>query len=442
MINNNLYNVLQLINSHNQSTTNGEIKIACNLDKFSGTLFFDSFDDINYISQKVQSHYKIFNISRNDGLLTINSRKYYSYGFKITISEYYKYIRFSFSSKMLRMMENESKYIDYIEEFFSTIQFDISRDYIKKFLRPSLVEVHVDIFGAGPHRDWTIARKLLIDNVLSDKPVNTKKVKINKYYDGGYETLTINKNNKPLLIKEMLETTSGNDGDRLCSKVTVYDKLYDIMVLKYGINKHWMKAYSQQLFGLDKNEIDYFMNAYSKLSTNERKEIHDELSNKIRITRYEFTLTSGYIKKLCGYKKNPLSEIFSYNIQNCIDFKCDLMLHLIQHIWSISKKTRISNKWKTILTISKTINLLRNDNTIKLQPTTRNKDEENMGKASNLNKNTKGLKGRLRTIQNDIDDLFTGGYDVSDALNDLRQSENILISIFDNIIRHNQTYRY
>jgi hypothetical protein len=442
MINNNLHNVLQLVNNHSQSTPNDNIKIACNIDKFSGTLFFDSFDDINYISQQVQSDKDTFSYARNDGLLTINFRWYSSYGFKITLSEYYKYIRFSFSSKMLRMMKNESDYLNFIEEFFTTINFNISRNYIKKFLKPSLVEVHVDIFGHAPHRDWIIARKLLINNVLDDKAVNERKARINKYYDGGYETLTINKNNKPLLIKEMLEIVGDNDVDRLCSSVKIYDKFYDMMVSKYGHNRHWLKVYGKQLFGFNPDEIDYFIDLYSKLTIKERQQIYNELSSRIGITRYEFTLTGGYIKKLCGYKKNPLSEIYTYNIQNCIDFKNDLMLYLINNIWSISKKTRISNRWKLIPVIGKTINLLRNDNIIKLQPTRKNEEEEKMGKASNLNKNTRGLKGRLRTIQKDIYDLFTSGYDVNDAINDLRQSENILTAIFDNIIRYNQSHRY
>ena len=65
-----------------------------------------------------------------------------------------------------------------------------------------------------------------------------------------------------------------------------------------------------------------------------------------------------------------------------------------------------------------------------------------MGKSSKLNKNTKGLKGRLRTIKNEIDYLFTSGYDVNDAMDDLRESSNIITAIFDNVIRYNQTHRY
>ncbi|WP_156955859.1 hypothetical protein [Solidesulfovibrio alcoholivorans] len=441
MINNNLHNVLNFVNNDTQSNNN--IAISCNIDKFSGTLFFDdNYDDINCISQNVQMRNDVFSYTRKDGLLTINFRRYSSYGFKIILSEYYRYVRFSFSSKLLRMCK-ESKYIDYIEEFFSVIQFNISNDYIRKFLRPSLVEVHVDIFGAAAHRDWINARKLLIDNVLDDKPENTQKAKINKYYNANYETLTINKNDKPLLIKEMLETVSDNDNnDKLCSSVKIYDKLYDIMIAKYGINKHWLKAYSQQLFGFNDKEIDYFIDTYSKLTIKERQQVYSELSSRLGITRYEFTLTNAMIKKMCAYKKNPLSEIFSYNIQNCIDFKRDLMLYLINNIWSISRKTRISKQWKLIPIISKILNLLKNDEIIHTQPTKRNNEEEIMGKSSKLNKNTRGLKGRLRTIQKDIDDLFTGGYDVNGAINDLRESSNIITAIFDNVIRHNQIYKF
>lgn len=439
---NNVHNVLNFVNNRKQSNVSGDIAISCNIDKFSGILTFDKYDDVNYISSQVQMRSDIFNVSRKDGIMTINFRKYYSYGFKITLSEYYKYIRFSFSSKMLRMFENESDYLNYVEEFFSTINFSISRDYIRKFLSPNMVEVHVDIFGAGPHRDWINARELLITNVLRNKAANEQKAKINKYYNANYETLTINKNDKPLLIKEMLETISDNDGDRLCSSVKIYDKLYDIMIAKYGHNQHWLRVYSKQLFGFDAKEIDYFIDAYSKLSTIERHEVYDELSSRLGITRYEFTLTNNMIKRMCAYKKNPLSEIYSYNIQNCIDFKRDLMLYLIEYIWSISKKTRVINRWKTIPVISKTINLLKNDAIIELQPTKRNKEEEIMEKSSKLNKNTKGLKGRLRTIQKDIDDLFTGGYDVNDAMDDLRESSNIITAIFNDIIRYNQTYRY
>ena len=441
MINNNLHNVLNFVNNRKQSNVNGDIAIACNVDKFSGTLFFDNYDDINYISSQVQMMSDIFSFVRKDGILTINFRRYSSYGFKIILSEFYRYVRFSFSSKMLRI-KGESKYIDFIEEFFTTIQFNISNDYIRKFLRPTLVEVHVDIFGAAAHRDWIIARKLLIDNVLDDKAENARKARINKYYNTNYETLTINKNHKPLLIREMLETVGENDGDKLCSKVTIYDKFNDIMISKFGTSKHWLKVYAQQLFGFDAKEIDYFIDAYSKLSIKERQQVYNELSSRLGIIRYEFTLTNNMIKKMCAYKKNPLSEIFSYNVQNCIDFKRDLMLYLINNIWSVSKKTRVSNRWKIIPVISKTINLLKNDTIIKLQPTKRNEDEEIMEKSSKLNKNTKGLKGRLRTIQKDIDDLFTGGYDVSDTLNDLRESSNIIRAIFDNVIRYNQTHRY
>ena len=441
MIKSSVNNVLQFVNN-TQLSVNGDIKIACNVDKFSGTLFFDSFDDVNHISQQVQMMSDIFSFVRNDGLLTINFRKYSSYGFKIILSEYYRYVRFTFSSKLLRMCK-ESKYINYVEEFFSTIGFTISTDYIRKFLRPSLVEVHVDIFGASAHRDWINARELLINNVLRNKPENTQKAKINKYYNANYETLTINKNDKPLLIKEMLETISDNENnDKLCSKVTIYDKLYDIMIAKYGHNQHWLRVYSKQLFGFNPKEIDYFIEAYGKLSTKERQQVYNELSSKIGITRYEFTLTYSMIKKMCSYKKNPLNAYYSYNIQNCIDFKVNLMLYLINNIWSISKKTRVSNNWKIIQIISKTINLLRNDNIIKLEPTKRNNEEENMGKSSKLNKNAKGLKGRLRTIQKDIDYLFTSGYDVNDAINDLRESSNIITAIFDNVIRYNQTHRF
>jgi len=438
---NNVHNVLNFVNNRKQSNVNGDIAIACNIDKFSGILTFDNYDDINYISSNVQMRSDVFNVSRNDGIMTINFRKYYSYGYKITLSEYYKYIRFSFSSKMLRMFEKESEYINYIEEFFTTINFSISRDYIRKFLRPSLVEVHVDIFGHAPHRDWINARKLLIDNVLDDKPENAQKAKINKYYNANYETLTVNKNDKPLLIKEMLETVSDNDGDRLCSSVKIYDKFHDIMIAKCGHNQHWLRAYSKQLFGFDAKEIDYFMDIYSKLSIKERKEVYDELSSIQGITRYEFTLTYNMIKKMCSYKKNQLSEIYSYNIQNCIDFKRDLMLYLIGNIWSISKKTRISNKWKTIPVISKIINLIENDNIIKLEPTKPNEDEGKIMHAVKTRKNAKILKGRLKTIQNDINELFTSGYDISDTLDELRESSNIITAIFDNIIRYNQTYR-
>jgi len=440
MINNNLYNVLTFVNNHN-TQSNDNIAIACNLDKFSATLFFDdNYDDINYISSNVQMRSDVFSYTRKDGILIINFRKYSTYGFKIIVSEYYKYVRFSFSSKMLRI-EGESKYIDFIEEFFSTIQFNISNDYIKKFLRPSLVEVHVDIFGASAHRDWIIARKLLIDNVLDDKAENARKARINKYYNTNYETLTINKNHKPLLIREMLETVGENDGDKLCSKVTIYDKFNDIMISKFGTSKHWLKVYAQQLFGFDAKEIDYFIDAYSKLSIKERQQVYNELSSRLGVTRYEFTLTNGFIKKLCAYKKNPLSEIFSCNVQNCIDFKRDLMIYLIEHIWSISKKARISNRWKLIPTISKTINLLHNDSIIKLQPTKPNEDEGKIMHAVKTRKNAKILKGRLKTIQNDINELFTSGYDISDTLDELRESSNIITAIFDNVIRHNQIYR-
>jgi len=437
MINNNLHNVLNFVNNRKQSNVNGDIAIACNVDKFSGTLFFDNYDDINYISSQVQMMSDIFSFVRKDGILTINFRRYSSYGFKIILSEFYRYVRFSFSSKMLRI-KGESKYIDFIEEFFSTIQFNISNDYIRKFLRPSLVEVHVDIFGAAAHRDWIIARKLLIDNVLDDKAENARKAKINKYYDGGYETLTINKVNKPLLIKEMLETVGDNDGDKLCSSVKIYDKFYDIMIAKYGHNRHWLRAYAQQLFGFNDKEIDYFIDTYSKLSIKERKEVYDELSSKIGITRYEFTLTNGFIKRMCGYKKNPLGEIFSYNVQNCIGFKSDLMIYLIGNIWSISRKTRISKQWKLIQIISKTINLLRNDEIITLQPTEPNEEEDKMKKANKLNKEMKQLKGWYRKMMRDIEEVYPSGYDISGAINDAREIANISTAIFDNIINFNR----
>ena len=437
MINNNLHNVLQLVNNH-QSNVNGDIKIACNIDKFCGILFFDDFDDINYISQQVQIRSDIFNVSRKDGILTINFRRYSSYGYKITLSEFYRYVRFNFSSKLLRTLENDSKYIDYVEEFFSTIQFNISRDYIRKFMRPNMVEVHVDIFGAAAHRDWIIARKLLIDNVLDDKAANTQKARINKYYNANYETLTINKNDNPLLIHEMLETRSDNDGDKLCSAVKIYDKFYDIMISKFGTSKHWLKVYAQQLFGFNPDEVDYFIDLYSKLSTKERQQVYDELSSKIGITRYEFTLTHSMIKKMCGYKKNPLNAYYSYNIQNCIDFKVNLMLYLINNIWSISKKTRISNRWKVIPIISKTINLLKNDEIITLQPTEPNEEEDKMKKAAKLNKEMKQLKGWYRKMMRDIEDVYPDGYDISSAINDAREIANISTAIFDNIINFNR----
>lgn len=434
MISNNLNNVLQLVN-HKQSNDN--IAIACNVDKFSGTIFFDDYEDINNISSQVQKMRDIFSYSRNDGILTINFRKYSTYGYKITISEYYRYVRFSFSSKLLRMCK-ESKYIDYIEEFFSAIQFNISNDYIRKFLQPSLVEVHVDIFGAAAHRNWIIARKLLIDNVLDDKPENAQKAKINKYYNANYETLTVNKNDKPLLIKEMLETVGDNDGDKLCSSVKIYDKFYDIMIAKYGHNRHWLRAYAQQLFGFNDKEIDYFIDTYSKLSIKERKEVYDELSSKIGITRYEFTLTNGFIKRMCGYKKNPLGEIFSYNVQNCIGFKSDLMIYLIGNIWSISRKTRISKQWKLIQIISKTINLLRNDEIITLQPTEPNEEEDKMKKANKINKEMKQLKSWYRKMMRDIEEVYPSGYDISSAIDDAREIGNISTVIFNKIINFNR----
>lgn len=435
---NNVHNVLNFVNNRKQSNVNGDIKIACNLDKFSGILNFDNYDDINYISQQVQMMSDIFSFVRKDGLLTINFRRYSTYGFKIILSEYYRYVRFSFSSKMLRI-KGESKYINYVEEFFSTICFDISRDYIRKFLRPSLVEVHVDIFGAAAHRDWIIARKLLIDNVLDDKAENARKGKINKYYNTNYETLTINKNDKPLLIKEMLETVSDNDNnDKLCSAVKIYDKFYDIMISKFGTSKHWLKVYAQQLFNFNPNEIDYFIESYGKLTIKERQQVYDELSSKIGITRYEFTLTHSMIKKMCGYKKNPLNAYYSYNIQNCIDFKVNLMLYLINNIWSISKKTRISNRWKVIPIISKTINLLKNDEIITLQPTEPNEEEDKMKKAAKLNKEMKQLKGWYRKMMRDIEDVYPDGYDISSAINDAREIANISTAIFDNIINFNR----
>lgn len=53
MLNNTIDNVLQLVNNNKQSNAGDDTKIACNIDKFSGTLFFDNYDDINYISQQV-----------------------------------------------------------------------------------------------------------------------------------------------------------------------------------------------------------------------------------------------------------------------------------------------------------------------------------------------------------------------------------------------------
>ena len=113
------------------------------------------------------------------------------------------------------------------------------------------------------------------------------------------------------------------------------------------------------------------------------------------------------------------------------------MLYLIDNIWSISKKTRISNNWKLIPVIGKTINLLRNDSIIKLKPTKENEEEEKMKKANKLNKEMKQLKSWYRKMMRDIEEVYPAGYDISSAIDDAREIGNISTAIFSKIINFN-----
>ncbi len=319
--------LLDIVNS--SDTIQDLIKL--NVDKFGAIIKF-SKNNLNDIISKLQTKKDIFSLSYDDGDLIASIRAYHSYGLKIIISRRINTITFTFSSHFIRDY-GESHYIVIVQQFFTAIGFEVDEYQLNQRLEVGYIEIALDLFGLEIRNKIKDLRTKVISNYIKERsPEKKRTIVINRKYDGEYNYIESNENDKDTFIKAYLDSSK-------TTHVKIYDKLTNAFFERIGENEHWMRYYSKILFGLNDEDTIQFYESYMGLSKDDRTIIFNQIYEKQSITRLEYNLGNQAISKFIGYDIDPLAGDFIL-IRNALNNKHLLLKYLIEHIWNVTYKHR------------------------------------------------------------------------------------------------------
>lgn len=423
MITTNMIDINVLLDIVNNSDTINDL-IKLNVDKFGAIIKF-SKDDINDIISKLQTKKDIISLSYDDGDLIASIRAYHSYGLKIIISRRNNTIMFTFSSKFIRDY-GENHYIIIVQQFFDEIGFEVDKYQLNQRLEVGYIEIALDLFGLEIRNKIKDLRTKVISNYIKERsPEKKRTIKINRKYDGGYNHIESNENDKDTFIKAYLDSSK-------TTHVKIYDKLTNALFERIGENEHWIRYYSSILFGLNDENTIQFSEGYKNLSKDDRTIVFNKICEKQSIIRVEYNLNNQMISKFIGYDIGPLSPDFLL-IRNAITNKHLLLEYLIKNIWNVTYKHRNGN-YRYLKLFDKALSYIDNyepddDNSTKLdeQIKTRNNIMKSIDYAVRTRGGIKSIIDSAKAYardNGDITDLITILSDMGDiitsGLNDLK----------------------
>ncbi|WP_428568983.1 MAG: hypothetical protein ACP59X_10345 [Solidesulfovibrio sp. DCME] len=393
------------------------------VDKFSSVIKMTRDEIINIISL-LQSKKDIFNSSYDDRDLIVNFRDLYSYGLKFIISRRNNSITFTFSSKFIREY-GENHYIHIIQRFFNEIKFEIDARELHQRLEVGYIEIALDFFGLSMRNKIKDLRTKVISNYIKERsPEKKRTIIINRKYDGKYNHLVSNENDKDTFIQSYLEANEQ-------SHIKIYDKLTNAFYERTNENHHWIKYFSSVLYDLsDENSIK-FMDAYTRLSGEEKTIVFNKMIETQSIIRLEYSINNKIIETYANYKNNPLNPDYIL-ITNALTNKHLMLKYLIENIWNITYRDR-SGKYKLLPLFNMALDFIdsyepEEDNGI--NPDTQIELRKNIMKSTDYASRTRGC---IKSIIEQTKYYASQGGNVDEIISIISETSDILISGLDDI---------
>lgn len=393
-------------------------KIVLNVDKFSSVLKLSRDEIINIISQ-LNNKKDIFNSSYDNGDLIASFRDMYAYGLKSIISRRNSSITFTFSSKFIRKY-GESYYINIIKRFFNELGIDINESELNQRLEVGYIEIALDIFGLSTRNKISNLRSKIISNYIKERsPQKKRTIIINRKYDGKYNHLVSNENDKDTFIQAYL------DADK-SSHVKIYDKLTNAFSERIDENKHWISYFTQVMYDLsDENSIK-FMDAYTRLSGEEKTIVFGEMMKSQSIIRLEYNLDNQIIEKFIGYENNPLNPDYML-ICNALTSKHLLLKYLIDYVWNITYKDR-NGKYKLLPLFKTALEYIADYEPEENKSITPDKEIEMKGNILKTIEYAGRTRGGIKSIIEQTKYYVSQGGNVDEIISIISETSDMLIS--------------
>lgn len=322
----------QILEQKRKSTFTRTQKIFSYIDVLSAMTKFD-YTALKSIYNIVLNDYNKLNGMPQFNIIKIVNKKIIFelnglHGMKIEIKLFNvnPHIIFSFTSRYLRRCTTSADIVKDLQLFFKIVDHEISDTEIKDCLTTYSFEATIDMIGKSYfHTFEGLLSKVNKDIIMRLRTsTRTPRIAINKYTTRKYNKISHKLD--PLYFEDALST----DG----SAFIFYNKLSDIIIDAEN-GKHWWRHYSSML-NLNNDELELLLVNINFLNGNERQELFDIMNKNLHaITRAEYKINHGYLRKLLRYKKSPMPKIFNTAI-NILDFKEELLLYLIDNIYNFS----------------------------------------------------------------------------------------------------------
>lgn len=391
--------------------------LILSVDKFSSVIKMTRDEIINIIS-RLQSKKDIFNLSYDDRDLVVNFRDLYSYGLKSIISRRNNSITFTFSSKFIREY-GENHYIRIVSRFFNELEFEINEYELHQRLEVGYIEIALDFFGISTRDKIKDIRGKIISNYLRNRPVGKKRtIIINRKYDGKYNHIEANENDKDTIIKAYLDSEES-------SHIKIYDKLTNAFYERINENNHWISSFAQVLYGLDDNDSNNFMEMYTGLSSEEKTIVFNKICESQSIIRLEYNLDNQIISKFVGYENNPLNPDYIL-ICNALTNKHLILKYLIENIWNITYKYR--DRYKLLPLFKSALDFIDNytpEENNEINPDTQIELRKNIMKSTDYALRTRGC---IKSIIEQTKYYASQGGNVDELISIISETSDMLIS--------------
>jgi hypothetical protein len=392
--------------------------LTLNVDKFSSVIKMSRDEITNTISQ-LNNKKDIFSVSYDYGDLIANFRDMYSYGLKFIISRRNNSIMFTFASHFIREY-GENHYIHIISRFFDELEIDINEYELHQRLEVGYIEIALDFLGLSTRNKIKDLRTKVISNYLKNRPVGKKRtIIINRKYDTGYNHIEANENDKDTIIKAYLDTNEH-------SHIKIYDKLTNAFFERINENKHWISYFAQDLYGLDNNDSNSFMEAYTNLSSEEKNIVFNKIFESQSIIRLEYNLDNQIISKFVGYENNPLNPDYML-ICNALTNKHLLLKYLIDSVWNITYKDR-NGKYKLLPLFKMALDFIDNYEPEENNRITQNKEIEMKVNILKTIEYATRTRGGVKSIIENTKFYASQGGDISELISIISETSDILIS--------------
>lgn len=397
--------------------------LILNVDKFSCEMKM-SRDEISNIISRLNNKKDIFSLSYDDKSLIVNFRDLYAYGLKFIVSRINNSITFTFSSKFLREY-GESYYIRIISRFFYELEISINESELNQRLEVGYIEIALDFFGLSTRRKIKDLRTKVISNYIKDRSTKRKRtIIINRKYNGKYNHLVSNENDKDTFIQAFLDANED-------SHIKIYDKLTNAFSERINENNHWISYFSKILYDLDDEESIRFMEMYIGLSNEEKTIVFNEMFESQSITRLEYSINNQIIDKFIGYDINPLSSDFIL-IHNALTNKHLLLKYLIEYIWNITYKNR-NGKYKLLPLFKMALEYIDNYTPEEDNEITPDKYVEMKGNIMKTIDYALRTRGGIKSILEHTKFYASQGGDVGELISIISETSDMLISGLDEI---------